>query len=429
MLIIGSKPLKNINIDDILDEFEENIRFNFNIPNNNNGTKQYIRIMNNHTYFNKSNKELINKYKYLNIDSNYLKEFQNIYMKMEHRGSIILANHENKGLYNKYLSNIRCIYKIKELPRMGIHGIMMCLLDNNKSYKVNKFNKNIFITHYSLNEEDNREHQYVNIDNNKQSNIYHNIEDEFNIIIWLHNNNYIDATLSLLQNKELPTIDCSIVKPRYIMLIKLLKKFGICILTDYFDLSTINKLENDYDNIFNTKKNLIEKSEKKKCSNDERIFYAEKYSNSIKELFYDNNLFSDCAKAYKSNLNKKTLINKVEFKEGVTTNSGAGWHRDNHDCQFKALMYLTDVNENNGNFQFITNSSKKYIGYPKPRTQNYNTRFADETINDLLNSNESLKLHNIIGKKGTIVLVDTTYIHRGNIIREGLRKAITQYFF
>jgi hypothetical protein len=92
-------------------------------------------------------------------------------------------------------------------------------------------------------------------------------------------------------------------------------------------------------------------------------------------------------------------------------------------------MYLTDVNENNGNFQFITNSSKKYIGYPKPRTQNYNTRFADETINDLLNNNESLKLHNIIGKKGTIVLVDTTYIHRGNIIREGLRKAITQYFF
>ena len=60
MLIIGSKPLKNINIDDILDSFEKNIRFNFNIPNNNNGTKQCIRIMNNHTYFNKSDKELIN---------------------------------------------------------------------------------------------------------------------------------------------------------------------------------------------------------------------------------------------------------------------------------------------------------------------------------------------------------------------------------
>ena len=420
MLIIGSKPLKNINIDDILDSFEKNIRFNFNLPNNNNGTKQYIRIMNNHVYSNKDDKNIAQKYKHFNIDNGHLTKFQNTYNKIEDPNNIILANHSDKEKYNDFLKRNGCNYKINKLPRMGIHGIMRCLLNNIK---------NIFITHYSLNDEDNRVHQYVNIDNNKQTNIHHNIEDEFNIIIWLHNNNYIDATLSLLENKKLPTIDCSIVKPRSIMLIKLLKKFGICILTDYFDLSTINKLEKDYDNIFNTKQNLIEKSEKEECSNDERIFYAEKYSNSIKELFYDNNLFSDCAKAYKSNLNKKTLINKVEFKEGVTTNSGAGWHRDNHDCQFKALMYLTDVNENNGNFQFITKSSKKYIGYPKPRTQNYNTRFADETVNDLINKNESLNLHNIIGKRGTIVLVDTTYIHRGNIIREGLRKAITQYFF
>lgn len=420
MLIIGSKPLKNINIDDILDSFEKNIRFNFNLPNNNNGTNQYIRIMNNHVYSNKDDKNIAQKYKHFNIDNDHLTKFQNTYNKIEDPNNIILANHSDKEKYNDFLKRNGCNYKINKLPRMGIHGIMYCLLNNIK---------NIFITHYSLNEEDNKQHQYLNINYIKQSNIHHDIEDEFNIIIWLHNNNYIDATLSLLENKKLPTIDCSIVKPRSIMLIKLLKKFGICILTDYFDLLTINKLEDEYDNIFNTKQNLIEKSEIEECSNDERIFYAEKYSNIIKELFYNNNLFSDCAKVYKSNLNKKTLINKVEFKEGVTINSGAGWHRDNHDCQFKALMYLTDVNENNGNFQFITNSSKTYIGYPKPRTQNYNTRFADETVNDLINKTESLKLHNIIGKRGTIVLVDTTYIHRGNIIREGLRKAITQYFF
>ena len=32
-------------------------------------------------------------------------------------------------------------------------------------------------------------------------------------------------------------------------------------------------------------------------------------------------------------------------------NSGAGWHRDNHECQFKTIMYLTDVNDKNGCFQ------------------------------------------------------------------------------
>mgnify|MGYP000683802021 CR=1 FL=1 len=35
----------------------------------------------------------------------------------------------------------------------------------------------------------------------------------------------------------------------------------------------------------------------------------------------------------------------------------------------------------------------------------------------------------ICGNKGDIILADTTYVHRGKIIEEGSRKAITQYFF
>ena len=52
------------------------------------------------------------------------------------------------------------------------------------------------------------------------------------------------------------------------------------------------------------------------------------------------------------------MINKLVYEEGIIKNSGGGWHRDAHDCQFKVLMYLSDVNEKNGCFQFITNSSK-----------------------------------------------------------------------
>ena len=127
-------------------------------------------------------------------------------------------------------------------------------------------------------------------------------------------------------------------------------------------------------------------------------------------------------------LNKKTLVNKIVYEEGKNKNSGGGWHRDSHDCQFKILLYLSDVNEKNGCFQFVTNSSKKYIGYPSPRTPDYNTRYCDKTIEDLVKKNKDCKIHNIIGEKGTIVIVDTTYIHRGKIIEEGERYAITQYF-
>ena len=91
-------------------------------------------------------------------------------------------------------------------------------------------------------------------------------------------------------------------------------------------------------------------------------------------------------------------------------------------------MYLTDVSIDNGNFQWLTNSSKHHIGYPTPRTNDYNTRFDDLIINDLVN-NRGCKIENITGKRGTIIFADTTYIHRGNIIYNGERKAITQYFF
>ena len=39
ILLIGNKLYNNLNIDIVLDNFEHNYRFNFSIPNNNNGTK------------------------------------------------------------------------------------------------------------------------------------------------------------------------------------------------------------------------------------------------------------------------------------------------------------------------------------------------------------------------------------------------------
>jgi len=123
------------------------------------------------------------------------------------------------------------------------------------------------------------------------------------------------------------------------------------------------------------------------------------------------------------------LINQLKFKKGVTNSSGGGWHRDNHDCQFKSIMYLTDVDESQGNFQWITNSSKRHIGYPTPRTASYNTRYADDVVDSIVETNKSCELVNITGPKGTVILADTTYIHRGKVIEADERKAITQYYF
>ena len=94
-------------------------------------------------------------------------------------------------------------------------------------------------------------------------------------------------------------------------------------------------------------------------------------------------------------------------------------------------MYLSNVSEKNGCFRWVSNSNKKFIGNPKPRKNAYvNTRFDDKTIENIVeNKNNNCEIFDIVGKKGTIILADTTYIHRGKIIEEGERRAITEYFF
>ena len=52
MILIGNKPYNNLKLDKIIDNFDKNIRQNFGMPNNNNGTKIYIQYLNIHVYDN-----------------------------------------------------------------------------------------------------------------------------------------------------------------------------------------------------------------------------------------------------------------------------------------------------------------------------------------------------------------------------------------
>lgn len=209
-----------------------------------------------------------------------------------------------------------------------------------------------------------------------------------------------------------------------------INKDGICIIEDFFSDEQIDLLENEVDRLLTEQKGLIQIDDKEDCSKDERIFHAERHSKDIADLFANNSFINGVCKQYIGThpTMKKTMINRVVFSEHEVRNSGAGWHRDNHDLQFKAIMYLTDVDETKGNFRWITNSHKKHIGFPTPRTTSYNTRFADDVVEDVLKNHSDCKIIDIIGKRGTMIIANTSYVHRGNIIQSGERKAITQYF-
>lgn len=417
MIIIGNKPYNYINLNSIIDTFGDNIRLNLGLPNKNNGTIKSYRYLNVHVYPNLLIHKNLLRYKTTMNDNKYQEILDNIQVN-EYKN--IKQNNNNTQKYNNYLKNIKCPYIFSKQPTIVCNAIFDTLLKLNTIQTDNL----LYVSHTSLNDDDMKKHLYSNI----RYAPWHNKQDEYNIIKWLHNNNIIDATLSSLSDHKLPTINCSIIKPSEDIVNRLLKEFGIVILDNYFSINDIETFIYEANMILKNHHNKIEKYEKEELSNDKRIFCVEKVSEYIKTKFSDNSFINSCAKRYNSKINKKTLLNHLIFEESTTKNNGTDWFRDNHNCQFKSIMYLSDVTEKNGNFQFLTNSSKKHIDFPVPRNKSYDTIYSNDTINKIINSKDNVKINDITGQKGTIILVDSTYIHRENIITEGERMTLTQYF-
>lgn len=107
--------------------------------------------------------------------------------------------------------------------------------------------------------------------------------------------------------------------------------------------------------------------------------------------------------------------------------SGQGWHRDSvGDDQYKALLYLTDVDQFHGPFEYYLNTFSKRSMVAVERcfavgkTQN---RLSEQEV-ALLPEKRRLTL---CQTKGTLVIANTRAIHRGAPILVGERYALTTY--
>lgn len=84
------------------------------------------------------------------------------------------------------------------------------------------------------------------------------------------------------------------------------------------------------------------------------------------------------------------------------------WHRDPDDQQMvKVFLYLSDVGQDDGALEYVIGSSLKIAPH-------YKTQFSHYPEGDKFNA--FLKQQNCVkalGKRGTIVLCDTTGFHRG----------------
>jgi hypothetical protein len=106
--------------------------------------------------------------------------------------------------------------------------------------------------------------------------------------------------------------------------------------------------------------------------------------------------------------------------------SGGGWHRDSpFRHQFKVIIYLSCVSASKGPFQYIVHSHKLKEKVRLGGVGNSKTRFSEELVSTI----SAAEVQEMVGSPGDAIFVDTRGIHRGRPIEDGVRYAITFYFF
>ena len=95
------------------------------------------------------------------------------------------------------------------------------------------------------------------------------------------------------------------------------------------------------------------------------------------------------------------------------------------------MLYLTDVNPENGPFQLLPKSHKLrnvMSAIRKGGLRHWQDRLTNEEV-ERVENRLGIKRKTFLGKAGTLILFNSTTIHRGKPIESGERSALTNYYF
>lgn len=162
---------------------------------------------------------------------------------------------------------------------------------------------------------------------------------------------------------------------------------------------------------------------------DHRFFRGEKHAVELLP-FKDDPLIEEVRRGYTGRREAETFVlaARLDFRAG-NKGSGGGWHLDSpHSRQFKAILYLSDCDTENGPFELIPKTHKRGTllrflvnGMRKPEQY----RFTDAEVSPIVVGGYPTKT--FTGSRGTLILVDVTALHRGTPIQNGSRYALTLY--
>lgn len=224
---------------------------------------------------------------------------------------------------------------------------------------------------------------------------------------------YILGEIKYQLNKALVSDDSLILKS--------LREYGIYIIENYIDKPTCEDTINEINKLILNKSISYTDD----LNSDYRIFGFENLVSQFKGLFDSSDyIFANYIGQEKPI--SFLMANKVLFKEG-NKGSGGGWHRDSlNRRQLKFMVYLNNVDEKNGPFEYLERS---HLLSSKLKTNHFlykKVRYTTEEV-ELFKIKWASKL--ILGKAGTCVIFDSSGLHRGSPIISGERYALTKYMF
>lgn len=197
---------------------------------------------------------------------------------------------------------------------------------------------------------------------------------------------------------------------------------GVMAVPDFFS-------ENDCDQ-FRQAFDRLEADHSKSFGSDRRIFGIEALSEFHAKRFAER---ADLLALGESYLGlpmhlHNTLGGKL-YADPEGLGSGGGWHRDSFFPQFKVIVYLTDVTMENGPFEYVVGSHRvqRKCSDVLRQKSGISPRYTQASV-DSMCSKDGQSVKSFVGKAGTAILCDTSGVHRGRPIREGVRYAITNYY-
>ena len=120
---------------------------------------------------------------------------------------------------------------------------------------------------------------------------------------------------------------------------------------------------------------------------------------------------------------ERVSVDVLASTTGTGAASGGGWHKDQQARGFKALMYLDDVDASNGPFAMLLDYRDAMV---QPLPGRLGRRYSDAAIVAAIKGGARVRTFH--APRGTVILFETSNIHRGTPCERGVRHTLTNYY-